>query len=309
MEKREIKRRDFLKVSATAVLGVVASACGVTTTPTPQIIKEIQTVEVEVEKEKIVEATKIVEVEKEVQVTIEVPKGKEEPPFFQAKVTAGELPPIDERLPENPVVVGGRDAIGVYGGEIRMMHFDTVWMTSNYDLNAERLLHYSDIDLRTIVGNIFEGWEVTPDGKEYVFSMRKGMKWSDGEPVTSEDVRFFVEDFWFNTELNGSAPWQFRFGGDNMKLEVIDEYTFKITFAGPYGNFPAQVTRMEPNNWASLITPSHYMKQFLPKYTDQAELDKKAVELGLESWSALAWARLSQWGCGVWRGDDWILED
>jgi peptide/nickel transport system substrate-binding protein len=301
MNKTEIKRRDFLKVSATTVLGAVATACGVQTTTTPEVITEVIKETQIVEKEKIVQETKIVEVE--------VMAGRVEPPFLAAKVAAGELPPVDERLPESPVVVGGRDAIGLYGGEVRMMHFDPVWMTSNYDLNAERCLHYSDIDLRTIVGNIFEGWEVTPDGKEYIFTMRKGMKWSDGEPVTSEDISFFWEDFWTNTDLNSAPPWQFRFGGENMAVEIIDEYTFKITHAVPFGNFPAHVTRFEPNNWPSIIAPSHYLKQFLPKYTDQAELDQRAADLGLEGWAALAFARIGQWGCGVWRGDDWIVAD
>jgi peptide/nickel transport system substrate-binding protein len=302
MSKKEFKRRDFLKMSATTALGALATACGPQEAPTPEVITEVitETQIVEVEKEKLVEATKIVEVE--------VAAGRVEPPFLADKVAAGELPPVDERLPESPVVVGGRDAVGVYGGEVRMQHFDPVWFVSNYDLNAERCLHYTDLDMRTIVGNIFESWEVNPEGTEYTIFMRKGMKWSDGELVTSEDVRFFWEDFWADTDLNGSPPWQFRFGGENMVLEIIDDYTFKVTHAAPFGNFPAHLTRMEPNNWPSIMTPSHYMKQFHPKYTDQAELDAQAEELGLEGWVALAFARMAQWGCGVWRGDDWIVE-
>ena len=302
MNKPEVKRRDFLKMSATTALGALATACGARPAAEPEVITEI------IKETQIVETEKIVEVETEKIVEVEVTAGRGEPPFLADRVAAGELPPVDERLPESPVVVGGRDAVGVYGGEVRMQHFDPVWFVSNYDLNAERCLHYSDIDMRTIVGNIFESWEVTPDGKEYTIMMRKGMKWSDGEPVTSEDVRFFWEDFWADTDLNGSPPWQFRFGGENMVLEVIDDYTFKVTHAAPFGNFPAHLTRFEPNNWPSIITPSHYMKQFHTKDTDQAELDAKAAELGLEGWVQLASQRLNQWGCGVWRGDDWIVE-
>jgi peptide/nickel transport system substrate-binding protein len=317
MDNREVKRRAFLKVSATALLGAVAAACQtkekiVTQVVTQEVEKVVQqTVEVKqtVEATKIVEATKLVTQEKEVQVTVEVPKGRSEPPFLQAKVASGELPPVDERLPESPVVVGGRDAIGVYGGEVRMMHFDPVWMTSNYDLNAERCLHYSDIDLRTIVGNIFEGWQVTPDGKEYTIMMRKGMKYSDGAPVTSEDVRFYWEDWWTDPDLKPGVPWQFRFGGENMKVDIIDDFTFKLTFAAPFGNFAAHLTRFEPNNWPSIIAPSHYLKKFHAKYTDQATLDQQAKDLGLAGWVNLASQRIAQWGCGVWRGDDWIVQD
>ncbi len=302
MKTPEIKRRDFLKMSATTVLGALATACGAGTVE-PEVITEVikETQIVEIEKEKIVEATKIVEVE--------VEAGRAEPPFLADKVAAGELPPVDERLPENPAVVGGRDAIGVYGGEVRMQHFDPVWFVSNYDWNAERLLHYTDLDMRTIVGNIIESWEVTPDGKEYTFYMRKGMKYSDGEPLTTEDVRFYWEDFHLNTDLNASVVWKFRFGGENMKVDIIDDYTFKITHAAPFGNFPAHITRMEPNNWDSFIAPAHYLKQYLPKYGDEAELNAKAADLGLEGWVQLASQRFNQWGAGVWQGPDWIVED
>jgi len=294
MKKTELKRRDFLKISATSVLTALAAACGA---QAPEET-EAPVTEPEVVETEVVEDTG----------AVEVSGGSAEPPFLADRVAAGDLPPMDERLPESPMVVGDRDAIGVYGGEVRMQHFDPVWMTSNYDWNSERMLHYSDQDLRTIIGNILESWEVTDDGTEYTFQMRKGMKYSDGQPVTSEDVRFFMEDFWFDTDLNASPPWQFRVGGENLKLEVIDDYSFKMTHAAPFGNFAAHLTRYEPNNWPGILTPSHYMKQFHPKYTDQAELDAQAAELGLEGWVALAFARMGQWGCGVWRGDDWIVE-
>jgi peptide/nickel transport system substrate-binding protein len=297
MKKTELKRRDFLKISATSVLTALAAACGAQAPEEPEAP--------ETEPEAV--ATEVVEEAGEAG-AVEVAEGLAEPPFLADRVAAGELPPLDERLPESPLVVGDRDAIGVYGGEVRMQHFDPVWMVSNYDWNAERTLHYSDQDLRTIVGNIFESWEVSDDGREYTIQMRKGMKWSDGEPVTSEDIRFFWEDFWADTDLNSSPPWQFRFGGENMALEIIDDYSFKITHAVPFGNFTAHMTRFEPNNWPSIITPAHYMKQFHKKYTDEAELNAKAEELGLEGWVALAFARIAQWGCGVWRGDDWIVE-
>ena len=146
MKKRTMNRRDFLKVSAIAFVGTVATACGVAATPQATAVAT----------EQPVEATP------EAQVTVEVPKGSREPPMLQARVESGELPPVDERLPESPVVVGERDAIGVYGGEVRMIHFDPVWCVSNYDWNSERLLQYTDEDMRTIVPNIFESWEVSP---------------------------------------------------------------------------------------------------------------------------------------------------
>jgi peptide/nickel transport system substrate-binding protein len=295
MKRRNINRRDFLKVSAMTIVGTVATACGAA--PTPQTIEKEVTKEVPV------------------QVTVEVPVGRQEPPMLKTMVDAGELPPVDERLPETPLVVGGRDAIGVYGGEVRMIHFDPVWSVSTYDWNSERLLHYSDIDLRTIVPNVFEAWEVSPDGTTFTITMRKGMKWSDGQPVTTEDVRFFIEDAWFNTDLYASPMWQLRFdGGANTapaKFEVIDDFTFRLTYAAPFGALPAHMTRWEPvGNWPSVLGPSHFYKQYHNKYTDQAQLDEMAKANNLETWVQLYQQRCgpSQWGMGVWQFPTWLTE-
>jgi len=227
--------------------------------------------------------------------------------MLASKVAAGELPPIDERLPQTPAVVGGRDEIGVYGGEVRMIHFDPVWFVSNYDWNAERMLYYSDIDLRTIVPNILDSWEVTPDGKTYTLKLRKGLKYSDGQPMTTEDIRFYFEDIYFNKDLSASPPWQFRFGGENVKVEIIDDFTAKLTFAAPFGNFPAHLTRMEPGNNPSILGPSHYYRQFHAKYTDQAKLEADAKANKLETW--IQWFNTHwQWGLGVWQGPDFVKE-
>lgn len=304
MERKRITRRDFLRVSAVTAAGVLAGCAG--PTPTPQVVKET----VEVTKEVVKEVTVAPQVvEKQVTVVVEkAPEKYHEAPMLAEQVAAGKLPPVEERLPVNPAVVGGRDEIGVYGGEVRMTHFDPVWCTSNYDLNAERMLYYSDIDLRTIVPNILESWEVTPDGKTYTLHMRQGMKWSDGQPVTTEDIRFWWEDYYLNTDLVGSPPWQMRFGGEPMKLEVVDDFTAKLTFAATFGNFPAHLTRWEvscpsPN----ILAPAHFYKQFHAKYTDQAKLDATAKEQGLEGWAAW-FNQHAQWGMGVWQFPDWITK-
>jgi ABC-type transport system substrate-binding protein len=81
----------------------------------------------------------------------------------------------------------------------------------------------------------------SPDGQQWTFKMRKGMKFSDGEPLTTEDVRFYIEDIWFNTDLNASPMWQIRFDGKAnetaAKLEVIDEVRQKDGTWKEFGRF------------------------------------------------------------------------
>jgi peptide/nickel transport system substrate-binding protein len=296
MIDRKLKRREFLKLSAVTVVGAVAAACRA---PTPTATEEpaAPTAVPATAKPQVVEVEKLV--------TVEVPVGRAEPPMLLAKVQAGELPPIDERLPETPYVVGGRDAIGVYGGEIRMIHNSPEWFTENYDLNTERMMNYSDVDMRTIVPNTLEGWEVNDDATEWTFRMRKGMKWSDGEPITTEDIRFWWEDMQMNTELHANPDWQFRFGGEPMKVDIIDDFTFKFTFAIPFGNFAAHMTRWHQST--NVFYPSHFLKKYHVKYADAAELDAAIKEASFETWVQLFnfW---SQWGVGTWFGPKGVMD-
>jgi peptide/nickel transport system substrate-binding protein len=294
MLDRKVKRREFVKLSSLAVLGA-AAACTPQAQPQPEPAQDTAPTPVPPTQTPVV-----VEKEVQVEVTVEVPKGVPEPPQLAERVKSGQLPPLAERLPVDPLVVTGREAIGVYGGEMRMTHYDAVWIMT-YDFFAERMLHYSDMDLRTIVPNIFESWEVTPDGKTFTFTLRKGMKWSDGAPVTVEDVRFWWEDVILDPDLSGGPSWEFRFGGEPMKAEFIDDFTFRFTFAAPFGNFAAHLTRWHPT-W-NIMLPAHYLSKFHAKYVDKAELDKMAKDQGMDDWVALFWKN-NGWGTGVWQAPD-----
>lgn len=280
--ERKLRRRDFLKVSATAALGGLIAAC----TPTPTTAPQPTTAPV-------AQPT-----------TPPAASASKEAPMFAELVKGGKLPPLDQRLPVNPLVVADRAAIGAYGGELRMTMFDPVWWVSAYDLIVERFLTYSDKDGRTIVPNVLAGWEVTPDGKTYTFKLRKGMKWNTGDPITTEDVRFWWEDHMTNKEINSSPWWQFRFGGENMKVEIVDDITFKFTFAASFGNFPAHLTRWTAGG-DCIVFPSKYLKQFHPKYTDKAKLEADAKAAKLETW--IQWYNNHIQG-GIWGGPEFTIQ-
>ena len=216
------------------------------------------------------------------------PAGKyQESPVLAARVQAGELPPVDERLPEDPFIVGPGVILsetdlpdwqpGKYGGTLRSAHAVANWAPDIFVMMNEPLLSAPGIGVQGIRGNVVKDFKVENDNKEITFYLRKGLKWSDGTPVTTEDVRFVWEDIYGNEKLypNG-VPNIFRTGyaptGEPGKLEIIDDFTFKMTFPAPYGGFLRNLTIEGWRGYTELLRPSHYLKQFHPTYTDMEKL-------------------------------------
>ena len=214
-----------------------------------------------------------------------------ESPMLRTKVAAGELPPVEERLPNDPVVLNEewnelpREAlkmeVGQYGGVLRTVRPDPNSNLDIYIMNREPLLRSPGITTDRIRGNILKDYEASADNKVFTFYMREGLKWSDGMPVTTEDVLFAYEDFLLNENLTPWFPAWLRREGEPLKLEVIDEYTFRISFAGSYGNFLVQLAIGEWRGHTDLLKPKHYLKQFHPRYTPLEELEPLIEEQGL----------------------------
>ncbi|MBN1262411.1 MAG: hypothetical protein JXB35_17155 [Anaerolineae bacterium] len=306
MRSKVLSRREFLHLTTAAALGAVATACAA---PTPQIIEKTVEVEKVVEKTVEVQVEKTVEIPVEKIVEVEVPEGRNEPPMLEALVKAGQLPPVDERLPMVPFVVGGRDAIGVYGGEVRQIHFDTVWSTDTYDWMSDRMMQYSDADFRTLVPNMIESWEGSDDGKTYTFHMRKGMKWSDGVDLTTEDV-----DFWWNkwATVEGLGWVANPFSGiqsQRCELEILDDYTFRCTFDYTFGLFPHMLTRnMGGYPQEGPFMPAHFLKDYHPDFAGEEAINKLMAELGMETWQQVTNRFCSQWGLNTWQFPDWAKD-
>jgi peptide/nickel transport system substrate-binding protein len=144
-----------------------------------------------------------------------------------------ELPPVAERLPTEPLVVVPYESIGKYGGELNALSNATEAGTSDFlSVRHVDLVRYGD-DFITIEPDIAKGWEWNDDFTELTFFLRKGHKWSDGEPFTSADVAFWLNDLVLNPDVFPDTPGFASFGDDTIKIEVIDETTFKFIFPVP----------------------------------------------------------------------------
>ena len=128
-----------------------------------------------------------------------------ESPMLAMRVAAGELPPIGERLPRDPMVVHPYERIGAYGGQMRVVTGKVNALNETQFMLYTPLLRFAS-DGRTIVPNVARHWEASDDATSFTFYLRKGMRWSDGVPVTSEDVRFAWEDVLLHKAITPVLP-------------------------------------------------------------------------------------------------------
>ncbi len=295
----KISRREFIRVSALAAAGVAAAACQ-KQTPTKEAAAPTAT-----PKPAAAKATATPTPE-------EKPSGKEAPVLAE-KVSSGALPSVEERLPTKPFVVGPgvliveKDLdweVGTYdGGILRTVTTSPTW---SYPCQhaLENIINTPKHHVGPMSGNLVESFTVNDEVTEFTLKLRKGLKWSDGEPVTTEDVRFAWEDVNLNEQINPVLWSSFKAGGDPagepMKLEIIDDYSFKCTFTAPTGTF-LKVLGMGNlwNPYGALIKPAHYLKQF---HIDYTPADKLKPLLEKEGLTAEEWHRLFQAKGGTWWG-------
>lgn len=197
---------------------------------------------------------------------------------------AAELPPLEERLPKNPLVVEPTERVGKQGGTWNhaLVGGGSLSMVVRYQ-GYEPLVRFNP-EWTDVIPNVAESYEVSPDSKVYTFHLREGHKWSDGEPFTTEDVRFWYEDIFLDPEVatTGQTYW-YDSKGNPAKLEIVDETTFRVVFDEPNGFFLQNVAWAQQDQMTR--APAHYLKQFHGKYNPDA--DKLAQERGVEGWLAL----------------------
>ncbi len=211
-----------------------------------------------------------------------------EAPALADLVAAGDLPPVAERVGEEPEVVTPLNAVGHYGGDLR------IYLRGSSDHNhilrvvgPQGLVRW-DPQYTQVVPNVAERFEVTEGGRVFTFYLRDGMKWSDGEPFTADDVMFNIQDLVLNNEFAPTPP-RYTSGGEPLKAEKLDDYTVRFTFKEPYGDFLAELA--SPLGQHPVLYAKHYCSQFLPSYNDD-------IGALIEANDATDWQNLFLQKCG-----------
>ena len=269
----KVSRREFLRLSGIATVGAVAAACGGAGSAPSTTVEEQPAVVGDV-------ATSAPAASQSVPTTFN------EAPMLAELVQSGQLPPVDERLPKNPMVATGLDGIGNYGGNMRKAFNGQADGGS-----AAHMLYKGLLDINhemQVQPLLAESWESNEDATEFTFHLREGLRWSDGTLMTTDDFLFWYYDFQLNGDLTPSPPeWLTSVvDGKRVPLEMTapDEHTIKVTFSSPNSLF--YLSGGIVNNIPAM--PSHYMKQFHIDYTeDQAALESAVEESGLGNWAEL----------------------
>ncbi|WP_423794534.1 ABC transporter substrate-binding protein [Methylobacterium durans] len=188
------------------------------------------------------------------------------------------------RLPETPLVVDfaarGR-SLGVAGGSIRTLIAKARDVRYLSVYGYTRLVGYdADLVLRP---DVLEGYD--EDGGRFTFRLRKGHRWSDGHPFTTEDFRYYWEDVANDRELSPGGPPDFLLvDGKPPQVEILDEVTLRYLWERPNPRFlPALAAPRDP----LIYRPAHYLKPFHPRHAGREEAEAAAKAQKLRGWAAL----------------------
>ncbi|MBC6407307.1 MAG: ABC transporter substrate-binding protein [Rhodobacteraceae bacterium] len=208
-----------------------------------------------------------------------------ETPFFAEQIAAGTLPPIAQRLPQEPLVVDlpakGR-AFGTPGGVLRTMITRSKDVRQMVVYGYARLVGY-DANYQ-LAPDLLREVSIT-EGRRFVLHLRKGHRWSDGAPFTSEDFRYWWEDVVNHPELTPSGVPNFLRVNDQLpRVTFPDAQTVVYEWAHPNPDFLQALAQARPS---FIYMPAHYLKQFHATYTDPASLQALMDKEHARSWAAL----------------------
>lgn len=207
-----------------------------------------------------------------------------EAPMLTKMVAAGEIPPLKERLPKEPLVVKPAESIGKYGGTLVFAGTNLMYVGDfNRNDTCFEATQYGDFTNKTHP-NAMKGFKQSDDGKTITLYLREGLKWSDGHPVTADDVIYAFNDVAFGPkELRYARDGEkFMVDGKKPKIVRVNDYEVRFEYPAPHWNFMRNFTYLE---YRSIIFPKHVCIKYDIRYNKDA--NKVAKEYGFDNWTQL----------------------
>jgi len=273
MPRIQLNRREFLFASAMGTVGVALAACAkapATEAPAPAA----PAAEAPAAAQPAPAATNTpIPTVAATATPVPTAVAAKEAPELAELVAAGQLPPLADRLPKVPLTLSGVDGVGTYGGRIRSFHPNLGNGTEEW-MYGHSPFRWIDDGLGIAPG-LCDTWETNEDNSEWTIHIREGVKWSDGEPCTIDDVLFWWNDLVLNTDFPDQPPDFGQAGGELVEMIRVDDYTLTLKYA-----VSAPLTLKRLAMWVNgnvgprFIAPKHYLEQFHPVYnTEMADME------------------------------------
>ena len=208
------------------------------------------------------------------------PRG--ESPLLSDLVSSGALPPLSERVGPEPAVFES-ESIGKHGGLWVFPVSSDGWAFKHLSrrMSNHGLVRWSP-EGYPIVSNLAKSYEVSDDDRVFTFHLRRGVKWSDGEAFTAEDVLYWWEHEALDDSVRAVITPSFMFTrGVRGEVEAPDAYTLRFTFEHPNGLFLPKLASFLGLQLTN--SPRHYLERYHPKLGDAEEISRMQELHGLAS--------------------------
>lgn len=205
-----------------------------------------------------------------------------EAPMLAELVKAGKLPPVEQRLPENPMLIRPEERVGRYGGTWHIARVTGDNTAIVRTIQYEGLVRW-DKGWTKVIPNLAQSFEVGDDSRQFTFHLRRGVCWSDGAPFTADNILFWYESVFRKPELRPLDMFFLRGMEEELTVEKIDDSTVVFRFKEPFGLFLQHMATMYGQFVA--LYPKHYLQQFHPDYNP--DIDTLVRQEGAKDWVEL----------------------
>ena len=182
--------------------------------------------------------------------------------------TAAENSTTNYPLPDPPVVA--TCGPGIRGGKLIISElgdpktFNYITASEQSSIDICRMIFWNllnlDVPTQTVEPGLAEFWTNSPDGKTWTFRLRKNLRWSDGSPLTADDV-VFTWDVIYNPKIVNPMRDSFIIGGKKFKITKVDDLTIQVETPVIYAPFLVNFGAGVP------IVPKHILEQFVTNGT------------------------------------------
>jgi peptide/nickel transport system substrate-binding protein len=186
-------------------------------------------------------------------------------------------------LPEPPVIVDCQP--GIRGGRLVICElgepktFNYITANEESSIDICRFMFWGLLNLdeptQTVKPGLAESWTNSADGKTWTFKLRKNLRWSDGAPLTADDVVFTWNDVIYNPKIDNVTRDPFIINGKKFTIAKLDDLTIQVVAPEIYAPFLAAFGSGVP------IIPKHILEKSVNDgtFTSAYSINSKPEEI------------------------------